>query len=300
MRSGMITNGLHYDRLVKAAELDIDMVMLELEDGIVPERKDEARRLVAKALLEVDWAAKLTAVRVDPVGSGRTDDDVIVVASSRPTAFLLGKCRGPEDIRYMDSVVSWAEGKHGIPKGTIRLGAMIETLAALQTVEEIAVASPRMLLLAIGPSDLGNEVGFRRTYRGQELEVLFARSRIVMAAHGAGLLAVGSPYIYYKDVEGTYDYARWAYQVGHDLCLCLSPRQVDAVNRAFSPSADELAWARDVLQGVEQAHNVGQGAWIGSGLSADLGDKSIVMMDAPHVTRARNIMARANRADASQ
>lgn len=280
LRSGLIVPGLDMARLEKASKCDGDVMHIELEDGVPPDRKAEGRKTICAALKKFDWSGKITLIRINNVGSGFVEDDIDGVAEGRPTAFMLGKCEGPEDIQYLDHLVGRAEKKYGIPHGTIKLASMIERARALKYVDEIAVASPRMMALYIGPTDLSTEVGYRRTYRGQELEVGWVRTRIMFAAHLAGLLAIDSPTPHYKDLEETAIQARWSYQLGFDAKTCVSPRQLEAVNRAFSPSEDEAKWAADVFAGKEEAEAQGLSVWVKDGM----------MIDDAMIARATNIM----------
>lgn len=298
MRTRLITNGLDWHRLEKASQSKADAVHIELEDGIPPERKEEARQLIVRCLRELDWTGKLTMVRINQYRSGFFEDDIFETAKGAPGALILGKCEGPDDVRYADRLLTWSERKYGLPVGAIKIVASIERLKALQAIDEIATASSRMLGLSLGLSDLGNEFGYARTFRGQELETLYARSRLVMAAHLAGLLAFSPVFVYYRDLEGAFEYARWAYTLGFDVGTCLSPNQIEVVAKAFSPSPDEIAWAKSVLDGEHVASKANVGAWTGRGLGAENGpaNADVVMMDAPHSERARRIMKRAEQA----
>lgn len=280
LRSGLIVPGLEPARLEKASKSDGDVMHIELEDGVPPDRKAEGRKTIATALQTFDWSGKLTLIRINNVSSGFVEDDVDGVAIGKPTAFLLGKCEGPGDIKYLDHLVSRAEKKYGIAHGTIKLASMIERARALKMVDEIAIASPRMMALYMGPTDLSTEVGYRRTYRGQELEVGWVRTRVMFAAHLAGLLAIDSPTPHYKDLEETYVQARWSYQLGFDAKTCVSPRQLEEVNRAFSPSEEEAKWAEDVFAGKEEAEAKGLSVWVKDGM----------MIDDAMIARATNIM----------
>lgn len=278
--AGLITPGNDVRLLTKASNSDAGYVHIELEDGIPFERKQEAREVVARALGDLDWTGKLTLVRVNPVSSGLVEDDVAAIVPARPFAILQGKCAGPDDIRYLDRLIGRAERLHGLEDGVIKIAAMIERIRALQTIDEIATASPRMVALYIGPSDLGNEFGYRRTYQGQELEILWVRTRVVFAAHAAGLLAIDSPTLYYNDLELTTQQAMWSYRVGFDAKTCISPRQIPAVNAAFRPSDEEIAWAREVLVGDDLAKREHRAVWTTQGM----------MIDAPFVLRAQRIL----------
>lgn len=285
LRSGLIVPGLDLARLEKASQCDGDVMHIELEDGVPPNRKAEGRKTIAEALQKFDWSGKLTLIRINNVASGFVEDDIDVVANGRPSAFMLGKCEGAEDIQYLDHLVGRAEKRIGIPQGTIKLASMIERVRALQKIDDIALASPRMMALYIGPTDLSTEVGYRRTYRGQELEVSWCRSRVVFGAHAAGLLAIDSPTPHYKDLEESFVQARWSYQLGFDAKTCVSPRQLEAVNRAFSPSEEEVKWAEEVFAGREEAEKAGESVWVKQGM----------MIDDAMIVRAHNILQTAKK-----
>ena len=193
--SGFIMPGLEPRLLQKASSSKAGYIHIELEDGVPDDRKQEARLNFVAALQELDWRGKETMVRINSVDSGFVEDDLDVVTAGRPKIFLLAKCQGPDDIRYVERLVTRAERKHGLTEGSIQLAAMIERARALSQVDEIAAASPRMMALYLGPGDLGNELGYRRSYQPQELETLWVRSRVIFAAHTADLLAIDAPYL---------------------------------------------------------------------------------------------------------
>jgi citrate lyase subunit beta/citryl-CoA lyase len=286
LRSGLIVPGLDIARLEKASKSDGDVMHIELEDGVPPKRKAEGRKTITEALQKFNWSGKLTLIRINAIADGFVEDDVDVVSQGRPTAFMLGKCEGPEDIQYLDHLVTRAEKRHGLPHGSIKLASMIERVRALQKADDIATASPRMMALYIGPTDLSTEVGYRRTYRGQELEVSWVRSRVVFAAHAAGILAIDSPTPHYKDLEETAIQARWSYQLGFDAKTCISPRQLETVNRAFSPTEEEISWAEEVFADREKAEKAGESVWV---------NKQGMMVDDAMIVRSHNILQTAKK-----
>ncbi|HSY16274.1 MAG TPA: CoA ester lyase [Jatrophihabitantaceae bacterium] len=270
LRSGLITSGIDLDRLEKASKSKADYIHLELEDGILPERRPEARATVAKALKTFDWSGKITMPRVNSVDSGYLEDDVAVVADGVPTAFLLAKCQGPEDVEYLDRLITRREGALDLPDNTIKIAVMIERARAFQYIDQIATASRRMFALHIGPTDLSAELGYRRTYRGEEIETYYVRSRLVVAAHTHGLLAFDTPCVHFREPEETYRQARWSYHVGFDAKSAIYPPQVEHVNRAFSPTEEEVVWAESVFAGKEEANNsAGRAVWEKDGMMLD-------------------------------
>lgn len=239
LRSGLIVPGLELSLLEKASKSIGGVMHLELEDGVPPSRKAEARVTISRALNTFDWTGKLTLVRVNPVDSGFLEDDVEGLIDARPDALLLAKCQGPEDIVKLDSLISDAERRHGIEQGSVKIAAMIERVNAFLRVEALATASARMIALYMGPSDLSTEVGYRRTWRGEEPQLTWYRSRVICAAHAAGLMAIDAPTMYYREMDETFRQARWCSVLGFDAKTSVSPRQLETVERAFSSSAHE-------------------------------------------------------------
>jgi citrate lyase subunit beta/citryl-CoA lyase len=290
LRSGLMVPGYNPGHLERASKVNTDLLHIELEDGVTDSRKQEAREVTLKALQTLDFGNKITMPRINNVHSGFVEDDIAVLTAGKPTCFLLAKCSGPEDIKYIDHLIGRAEKRAGLAEGTIKIASMIERVSALKAIDEIAVASPRMMALYIGATDLCTEVGYRRTYRGQELEVGWSRSRVVFAAHAASLLAIDSPTTYFKDLDETLVQAKWSYHLGFDLKTCVSPRQIDNVNLGFTPSQDETAWAEMVFEGKEEAEAAGLSVWVRDGM----------MIDEAMVSRATHILATARKARAQQ
>jgi len=269
LRAGLIVPTLEASRLEKASRCSGSVMHLELEDGVPPERKSEARATLRAALQGLDWGAKLTLVRVNPVTSGFLEDDVAEVIAARPTAFLLAKCQSAADIRHLDHLITEGELKHGLPSGSVKIATMVERVSAFRSLDELAVASERMMAFYLGPGDLGAEVGYRRTYQGREHQLDWYRSMVVCAAHAHGLLAIDSPTLHYHDLEETHDSAYWSYLLGFDAKTCISPRQLEAVNRAFTPGEREVEWAKQVFLQRDKAKEAGLSVWVQDGMMVD-------------------------------
>jgi citrate lyase subunit beta/citryl-CoA lyase len=143
-----------------------------------------------------------------------------------------------------------------------------------------------MVAFHIGPTDLSTELGYRRTYTGQELETYFVRSSVVVAAHANGLLAFDTPCVHFRDDEETYVQARWSYHTGFDAKSCVYPPQLAAVNRAFSPTTEEIHWAEEVFAGKAEAEAANVAVWERDGM----------MLDDAMISRATSIIAAAEKA----
>ncbi len=252
LKSVLIIGTPDFEQLTVASRLPIGMVMMEL-DGVPGDRKAEARATLVRALRELDWRGKLTFVRASTLDSGYFEDDIAALAPALPTGFVLPKPHGPDDIKHADDVMSRVEKECDIAPGAIKIGAMIERIRALQHIDQIATASPRMFAFLLGLTDLSYEVGYRRTLDGDGLESYWVRARVLMAAHLAGLIAVDTATLRFEDPELTYEQARMGYRMGFDARFCVTPSQVEPVNRAFSPTETEIAWAERIVANSDGA-----------------------------------------------
>lgn len=282
-RSEIFAAGDNFEMMKKAAASEVDIVHLEIEDGVVPERKPFARTEIVRALREIDFGHRESWVRVNHFDSGHCEADIDVITAGRPNAFILAKCQGPEDIVRLEALVAAAERKHGIPVGDIKLGAVIERVRALTRVEDIALSSPRMTALVFGVDDLSNEYFYRPSrIPGGELETLYARSRLVLAARAAGIDCIDAPFLKYKDLEGSAIDAQFTARLGFTGKSVLSPRQIPAVHEAYRPTEAEARWAREIQAARERAAGTGQAVFAIDGQ----------MIDMPHFIQAERILAR--------
>jgi citrate lyase subunit beta / citryl-CoA lyase len=281
-RSKLITPALRHDLLEKAAASGADIIHIELEDGVPDDQKTAARESALSALREIAWDGREVWVRINTPGSDDAARDIERLVAGAPHAFLIPKVSGPQDIADVARLVSEAERAQGIPEGRIALAAVIERIRALDTVEQIAAADRRMIAIVLGTEDLSVEYGYRLDRTGCGLETLYLKSRCILAARLAGIDCIDAPYFHYRDLDGTRRAAVWAAQLGFTGKTCLSPRQVPMVNEAFAPTAEEIAWATEVLAALDKAATKNLSVAVANGM----------MVDAPHALQARWILQR--------
>ena len=273
-----------WDIMQKAARCDADVIRLELEDGVLPPRKAEARQWCLKALREIDWGRREVWVRITHFDYGYAEDDIDVLVQGQPNVILMGKAQGPSDLLHLDQMIAASERRHGVPVGTVKMGCVIERIRAVHQVEAIAACAPRMSMMCCGLDDLSNEYGYRLTRQPADaLETLYVRSRVVLAARLAGITALDYPYLTYRDEQASELDARFSARLGFHGKQILSPRQIAGVHRAFAPSDKELTWARDILAAVEHAGDNPAAVYVINNQ----------MIDAPHIQQARHILERA-------
>ena len=270
-RSVLFSPGDQPDKLAHATSAGADMIVFDLEDGVAPDRKDVARETVVEAL-----PAETTSevcVRINPVGAGGATD-LAALAGTCPETLMVPKVSAPEVIATIDQLCS----EYGIDCPVI---VLIETAAGVLAAGDIAAAD-RTDALIFGAEDLAADIGATRTEEGSE--VAFARQQVVLAARAHGVDAIDTHYPEIGDEAGLRTETDRARRLGYDGKMAMHPRQVAVINEAFRPDDEELAWARRVLDAVDE-----QGAGV---IEVD-GE----MIDSPQIRQAERIVELAAAAD---
>jgi citrate lyase subunit beta/citryl-CoA lyase len=251
--------------IAKARDLAVDEVMLDLEDSVAPDAKPIARELAVTALRSGGWDGKLVAVRVNDVTTPWAYQDVITViegASGAVDSLILPKVSDPGAVVWLDVLLGQLERSVGLEQGQIGIEAQIEDAAGLAAVEAIAAASPRLVSLVFGPADFMASIGMRSLTVGGQPEGYafdahhYPLMRMLVAAKARGLQAIDGPYAKIHDTSGLRAAATSAAALGYDGKWVLHPGQVDIINDAFTPSADDYERALRILDAYEQATSV--------------------------------------------
>jgi len=257
--------------LRRALESDADAVVADLEDAVASAAKAAARELVRDVLgaRARESGGPLVLVRPNGAGTAFFADDLDAVSALAPDAIVLPKAV-PQTLDAL--------GSEGPP-----VTAIVETAHGVRHAYDVASA-PRVAALLLGAVDLGAEIGLES--RPDGLEILYARSKVVLESAAAG---VRPPFdIVHLDVdddEGLEAECRLARSLGFRGKACIHPAQVPIVNRVFAPSEADIEWARKVIEAYEQAESEGRGVLALNG----------AMVDLPVVERARRILAEAER-----
>jgi citrate lyase subunit beta/citryl-CoA lyase len=194
-------------------------------------------------------------VRINGLGSGG-DDDVREVLWGRPHGLCLPKAESGADVVELANLLDEVERAFGIEPGFTKILPIIETARGVLHCEEIAAADARIVMLAFGAEDFTRDVGAIRTRRS----LLFARSMIVAAATVAGIQASDTVFADLDDGEGLKQECALARELGFDGKGAINPRQLVPIHQAFSPTEDELAAARRMVEAAEEAEKAGSGA----------------------------------------
>jgi citrate lyase subunit beta/citryl-CoA lyase len=227
--------------LAKAASLDADEVIVDLEDAVGPEDKGQAREL-AVAALKGDRLGRTTALRVNDRSTPWWEDDVRAAAEARPDVVVLPKVESPEDVSAAAEL---------LPAG-IGLEAQIETARGLVEADSIAAAGDGLEALVFGPADLAASLGVPVLTIGAGSSD-YALARVVAAARAAGLQVLDGPHARLGDDLGLVLSARRALEHGYDGKWVIHPSQIEPVNRIFSPSPAEVERAKRLLDAARGA-----------------------------------------------
>ena len=244
-RSFLFSPGLRPELFPKALASGADIVCVELEDGIAPKDKDEARRN-ALALFTAppadDRVERLVRINCLSSALGLADLRAVLATDTPPPALMLPKVRSPDEIAWIDGILS--EKGHDL-----RLQVIIETNAALEAAPDIARASPRVDALLFGGVDMAAELRCKAAWE----PLLYARSRVVHAAASAGIDAIDVPWLDLEDPEGLRREAGLARDLGFSGKGAIHPRQIPIINEVFTPGAARIAHAKRVLAAFEEA-----------------------------------------------
>jgi citrate lyase subunit beta/citryl-CoA lyase len=257
-----------------------DAVILDLEDSVHHSEKDAARLLVRNALRSVDFGVAERMVRINQLPLGLADLEEIVPQS--PALILIPKVETAAQVAEVDAAITRIISQHGVTS-PIWLMPILESALGIENAFAIAKASDRMAALTIGLEDYTADLGVVKTPTGNES--LYARQRVVNAAHAAHIQAIDSVYGDVADVEGLLRWGEASRAMGFEGMGCIHPMQIEVIHRAFAPSPAELDKALRIVRAFEAAQAQGLGV-------VSLGSK---MIDAPVVHRAIKLVARAQK-----
>lgn len=281
-RTLLYVPGSDWRKIEKAASLGADSVCLDLEDGVAPSSKPEARALISKALSELDFGRSERLVRVNAADSDLQAEDVALAAHPNLQGLVLPKAASAADVQTVGSALWSAEQARNLAPNTLVLLAQIESALGVVNLKEIASADPHLVALVFGSEDFASDVGAIRTPAADE--IFYARSAVATYAAAFGLQAIDMLHVDFKDVDGLTRLASQGARLGYSGMQIVHPDQIAPVMAAFAPSAEEVAWAQRVVTGYEQHAADGRGAFALDGK----------MIDMPLVKAARRVLARAS------
>ena len=277
-RSRLYVPGSEPKYFINAALHGPDAVILDLEDSVHQSEKDSARILVRNALRNVNFGACERMVRINQLPLGLQDlADIIPEA---PDLILIPKVEHPGQVAEIDRMITELKLRSSINR-SIWIMPILESALGIENASAIAAASPNVAAITIGLEDYTADLGVAKTPEGRES--LFARSRLVNAAHAAGVQAIDSVFGDVGDMDGLRVWGENSRALGFEGMGCIHPAQIPVIHAAFAPSKTEIEKAQKIVTAYEEAQKQGLGV-------VSLGSK---MIDPPVVNRALKLVERA-------
>lgn len=271
----------------KMAASAADVINLDLEDSVAPSDKAQARANIIAATREVDWGSKHLSVRINGLDTPwwyRDVVDLLEKAGDRLDQIMIPKVGCAADVYAVDALVTAVERAMGRTK-PISFEVIIESAAGIAHVEEIAASSPRLQAMSLGAADFAASMGMQTTGIGGTQENYYmlhegarhwsdpwhwAQAAIVAACRTHGLLPVDGPFGDFSDDEGFRAQARRSATLGMVGKWAIHPKQVALCNEVFTPSAAQVAEAREILAAMAAAKARGEGATVYKGRLVDI------------------------------
>jgi citrate lyase subunit beta/citryl-CoA lyase len=261
----MINSGLH----------SADGIILDLEDSVAPEKKDEARILVRNALRQVNFYGAERMVRINQGKRGL--EDLHSVIPHNANLILLPKCESVDHIKEVEEEIGRIKRQFSLDNHVF-LMPIIETALGVEKAFEIASASENIVSLAIGLEDYTADLGVSRTVEGKES--FYARTRLVVAARAAGIQPIDSVFSDVADMEALRETVKVSKSLGFEGMGCIHPRQIPVIRDGFAPDEAEIEKSKKIVAAFADAKLKGLGV-------VSLGSK---MIDPPVVARAERII----------
>ncbi|MDF0598949.1 L-malyl-CoA/beta-methylmalyl-CoA lyase [Psychromarinibacter halotolerans] len=271
----------------KMAASAADVINLDLEDSVAPDDKVQARANVIDAIGDIDWGDKTLSVRINGLDTPYWYRDVIEVvekASHRLDRIMIPKVGCAADLYAVDALVTAAERATGREK-PIKFEVIIESAAGIAHVEDIAAGSPRLEAMSLGAADFAASMGMQTTGIGGTQEDYYmvregqrywpdpwhwAQAAIVAACRTHGVLPVDGPFGDFSDDDGFIAQSRRSATLGMVGKWAIHPKQVALANEVFTPSAEKVTEAREILAAMEDAKASGSGATVYKGRLVDI------------------------------
>jgi citrate lyase subunit beta / citryl-CoA lyase len=285
LRSPLFAPGDSERKMAKAIASAADAVILDLEDSVAAPAKPTARAMVPEMVRA--HPGRDLIVRVNPRGTPWYLADLASVVPARPTAVMLPKCSGPDDLMTLDHHLEVLETAAGAPVGSIGVVAIVtETAGSVFTLGAYAGVASRLLAICFGAEDLSADLGInpRRPDGSYPAPVVLARAQVLVAAGALGIPAIDTPWPDHSDQIGLRREADAAAADGFAGKILIHPAQVEPVNAAFTPSEEQVRWAERVNAAFAANPDAGVFALDGK------------MIDRPHYKLARRVLEAAGRA----
>ena len=272
-------------KIEKATSLGVDCICMDMEDGVAITRKVEARAVIAQAMKELDFGKSERCIRINSIGSGLEAYDLVAALATNPNTIVVPKIESADQVRWVSDHIESYELSSNQDIGSVRLLAGVETAKGIMNLRKISEADRRLEAIIFGAEDYAASIGARRTK--EATEVLYARQAVITACAANDLQAIDMVYIDFRDREGLRIEAEQGAGWGFSGKQVIHPNQVPVVQKAFTPSAEEINYAKRVVETFEASQREGRGAYALDGK----------MIDMPLLKNARKVLDRARAAE---
>ena len=263
MRSLMFVPAHNQKLLDSSLRRDADVLLLDIEDSVPVCDKQLARDKIKEFVQRPEARGKVIFPRVNDRESGELLKDLYQLSIPGVTGFMYPKSTKEEDVYFVGKLLETIEYEKRIPVGTFKLIPLIETSGAIVNIKEICTACTRVVAVAVGCEDYVTDLGGKHDPDG--LSIFFARNAIVNAARAAGVLPIDTVHIRVHDLEDLERNLILSKNLGFEGMMVLNPKELPLVNKYFSPSDEEVAWAKEMVNLTEEAKAEGKGVSVKDG-----------------------------------
>lgn len=280
MRSLMFVPG-HNEKLIQSASnSDADVILLDVEDSVLPlENKQIARDVIIKTIEKGTLSKFDVFVRVNEIESGYILKDILQLTVEGIEGFLLSKTNTQNDIIFLDKLLETIELEKGFPIGKFKIIPILETAASIINANEIAKASKRIISMGFGSEDFVSDIEGIRDF-DTNVSINSPRTWVAMIARTHKLIPIDAAYIKVHDLIGLEEHLKIGRTLGYAGMWVLHPKQNELVNKYYSPTNEEIEEANEIMELAAEANKQNKGVAIINGK----------FIGPPLVVKAKNII----------
>lgn len=283
MRSLMFVPAHNSKLLDSALRRDADVLLLDIEDSVPVKNKQEARDNIKEFVEKAVAERKLIFPRINDRESGQLLKDAYQLTIEGVAGFMYPKVKTGEDVYFFGKLLETIEYEKGYPIGKFKIIPLIETTSAVVNIKEICTACHRVVAVAFGCEDYVTDLQGKHDDNGNS--IFTARSMIAMTARACGIYPIDTVHIKVHDLDDLERNLKISKDLGFEGMLVLNPKELPLVHKYFSPSDEEILWAKEMLSLSEEAQNMGKGVAV----------KDNKFIGPPMVKMAKNILDKYNK-----
>lgn len=263
MRSLMFVPGHNIKLLESSLRRDADILVLDIEDSVPIEDKQNARNNIKAFVKRQEAKNKIIFPRVNDRESGALLQDAYQLTIEGISGFMYPKAQKGEDIYFFGKLLETIEYEKGFPIGSFKIIPLIETTSAVMNIQDICTASRRVVAVAFGCEDFVSDL--RGIHDIEGLSIYTARSLISIGARASGVVPIDTVHIRVHDLVDLEQNLKIGKKLGFEGMLVLNPKELQLVNKYYSPSKEEIEWAEEMIRLSSDAVAEGKGVAVKDG-----------------------------------